>query len=78
MARESISLAMAPIPGTVHLVDLDHTLQGRHAEDGDIILDPAPSSDPDDPLNWSPHRKLMSTISINLLAPFYSPLIVEH
>lgn len=66
MAEQSNTLETAPIPGTVHLVDLDHSLQAQHAEDGDIILNPAPSSDPDDPLNWSPHRKLMSTISINL------------
>lgn len=66
MACEPNGLEAAPIPGTVHLVDLDHSLQARHAEDGDIILDPAPSSDPDDPLNWSPRRKLMSTICVNL------------
>lgn len=27
----------------------------------DIVLVPAPSSDPDDPLNWTPRRKLLST-----------------
>ena len=56
----------APVPGTVHLVDLDHSIQARHAGNGDIILNPAPSSDPDDPLNWSPRRKLTSTICTNL------------
>ena len=66
MAERLNTPETAPIPGTVHLIDLDHSLQARHAEDGDIILDPAPSSDPDDPLNWSPRRKLMSTISVNL------------
>jgi len=57
---------MANVPGTVHLVDLDHSMQARHAGDGEIILNPAPSNDPDDPLNWSPRRKLISTISVNL------------
>ncbi|KAB8281341.1 major facilitator superfamily domain-containing protein [Yarrowia lipolytica] len=37
------------IPGTVPLV-----------ESTEIILSPTPSSDPDDPLNWSPRRKLLS------------------
>ncbi|KIX02991.1 uncharacterized protein Z518_06541 [Rhinocladiella mackenziei CBS 650.93] len=51
------------IPGTIHLVDLDGTIHARHAEGGkrDIVLVPAPSNDPDDPLNWSPRRKLLFT-----------------
>lgn len=56
------------VPGTVHLVDLDHTMHAQHAGNGDIILDPSPSSDPDDPLNWTPRRKLMATICSNLYA----------
>ncbi|KAF9734561.1 hypothetical protein PMIN06_001255 [Paraphaeosphaeria minitans] len=53
-----------PIPGTVHLVDLLGTMTGRHAESGqrDIVLVPSPSSDPDDPLNWSAPRKALSTV----------------
>lgn len=51
------------VPGTVYLVDLDHTSRARHsAAHQDIILAPTPSNDPDDPLNWSPRRKLMSLI----------------
>lgn len=51
------------VPGTVHLVDLEGTMHAKHASGGehDIVLVPAPSSDPDDPLNWSPRRKLIST-----------------
>lgn len=46
------------VPGTVHLVDLEHTLQTRHAKTHrDIVLVPTPSADPDDPLNWTPGRK---------------------
>ncbi|KAK5170585.1 uncharacterized protein LTR77_005173 [Saxophila tyrrhenica] len=55
--------AVQPVPGTVHLVDLDGTMQAKHARDAglrDIVLVPAPSSDPDDPLNWSPARKRLS------------------
>ncbi|MCJ1237189.1 hypothetical protein MMC14_005174 [Varicellaria rhodocarpa] len=54
------------IPGTVHLVDLEGTLRAKHASGGqrDIVLVPAPSDDPDDPLNWSPRRKMLSTASM--------------
>lgn len=48
------------VPGTVHLIDLEGTMNARHA-DGvkkDIVLVPAPSRDPNDPLNWSRVRKL--------------------
>ncbi|OQU99867.1 hypothetical protein CLAIMM_05440 [Cladophialophora immunda] len=50
------------IPGTVHLVDLEGTIHARHAAGGksDIVLVPAPSDHYDDPLNWSPRRKLLS------------------
>ncbi|CAJ2512071.1 Uu.00g076960.m01.CDS01 [Anthostomella pinea] len=49
------------VPGTVHLVDLEHTLATRHAQSqSDIVLVPTPSSDPDDPLNWTPRRKRLA------------------
>jgi hypothetical protein len=56
------------VPGTVHLVDLEHTLLARHAGNGagDIVLVPTPSDDPDDPLNWAPRRKLTATICTSL------------
>ncbi|KAK6373569.1 hypothetical protein LTS17_008061 [Exophiala oligosperma] len=58
--------AQTVVPGTVHLVDLQQTLSVKHAKGGlaDVVLVPAPSSDPDDPLNWSRGRKLLSTISM--------------
>ncbi|EKG14623.1 hypothetical protein MPH_08203 [Macrophomina phaseolina MS6] len=52
------------IPGTVHLVDLEGTMRAKHAAGArthDIVLVPAPSDDPDDPLNWSPRRKALSS-----------------
>ncbi|OJJ46246.1 hypothetical protein ASPZODRAFT_152435 [Penicilliopsis zonata CBS 506.65] len=60
------------IPGTITLVDINHVLTARHLDHGDhdIILVPAPSDDPEDPLNWSPRRKLMSTISVNVYTLF--------
>ena len=57
------------VPGTVHLVDLQGTLAVKHAKGknlADVVLVPAPSNDPDDPLNWSPRRKLMSTVSLTV------------
>ncbi|EAW15152.1 putative MFS transporter [Aspergillus clavatus NRRL 1] len=59
------------IPGTFTLVDLDHVVATRHAEgDRDIVLVPAPSDDPDDPLNWAPRRKLLSTICVSVYTLF--------
>lgn len=48
------------IPGTVYLVDVAHSSSsGQHdAANKDIILVPQPSSDPEDPLNWSHRRKI--------------------
>jgi hypothetical protein len=54
------------IPGTLHLVDLEGTIRAKHASGAqvrDVVLVPAPSQDPDDPLNWSPSRKWLSTAS---------------
>ena len=55
-------------PGTVKLLDLQHAMHTRHLDKGDheIVLIPTPSNDPDDPLNWSPRRKLLSTVSVNM------------
>jgi hypothetical protein len=66
IVTDNLSDAQA-VPGTVHLVDLDQTMRARHAKgSGDIVLDPSPSNDPNDPLNWSPRRKLLSLICQNL------------
>ena len=56
------------VPGTVHLVDIEGTLRAKHASGGqnDVVLIPAPSDDPDDPLNWSAKRKWLSTASISV------------
>ncbi|MCJ1377510.1 hypothetical protein MMC17_000605 [Xylographa soralifera] len=55
-----------PVPGTVHLVDVEGILNAKHASGSskDIVLIPTPSDDPEDPLNWSRKRKLLSTASI--------------
>ncbi|TGO47311.1 hypothetical protein BOTNAR_0532g00040 [Botryotinia narcissicola] len=58
----------SPIPGTVHLIDLDGTLLTKHASGSakEVVLVPPPSSHPDYPLNWSPKRKALSTFCICL------------
>lgn len=56
------------VPGTVHLVDRERILRAKYAAGGrkDVVLVPAPSDDPDDPLNWSAKRKSLSTACISL------------
>lgn len=56
------------VPGTVHLVDKERVLNAKHASgrQKDIVLVPAASDDPNDPLNWSPRRKLLSTVCVSV------------
>lgn len=58
------------VPGTIYLVDVDHASGQRHNAGGDIILVPTPSSDPNDPLNWTPGRKRLHLICIMLFTFF--------
>ncbi|VVT49753.1 uncharacterized protein SAPINGB_P002426 [Magnusiomyces paraingens] len=50
------------IPGTVHLVDQEGTMNSAHHDKNakEIVLSPTPSDHPDDPLNWSPRRKYLA------------------
>ncbi|KAK5263776.1 hypothetical protein LTR99_010879 [Exophiala xenobiotica] len=45
------------VPGTIHLVDTEAV---DHSGRKDIVLNPRPSSDPEDPLNWSKKRKMIA------------------
>ena len=46
----------------MHLVDLEHVLRAKHdGRQADVVLVPAPSNDPDDPLNWSRRRKALAS-----------------
>lgn len=47
------------IPGTNDLVDVGQTRTDVKLGDGDIVLIPQPSTDPNDPLNWSQIRKMI-------------------
>ncbi|EXJ93623.1 hypothetical protein A1O1_02015 [Capronia coronata CBS 617.96] len=64
------------IPGTVHLVDLAGNLRVKHQEGGDkeIVLLPQPTSEYDDPLNWSRRRKLVSA-TLCLVAVFSADIM---
>ncbi|CAK7199693.1 hypothetical protein SEUCBS139899_002376 [Sporothrix eucalyptigena] len=58
---EDVAARIGDTPGTVYLVDHDHRVSGQHAKaDAEIVLVPAPSNDPDDPLNWTPRRRLLA------------------
>ncbi|KAF7957887.1 hypothetical protein EAE96_003454 [Botrytis aclada] len=57
------------VPGTIHLVDLEGVMKAQHASASrlqDVVLVPSPSNDPDDPLNWSPKRKMLSTACMSM------------
>ncbi|SCU79777.1 LAME_0B00320g1_1 [Lachancea meyersii CBS 8951] len=47
------SIDYEAIPGDSHLVNFGE----KNGEQGKVVLNPTPSDDPDDPLNWSPRRK---------------------
>jgi hypothetical protein len=52
------SLSVTDIPGTVYLVDINHSSIAAHDGSRDIILIPAPTSSPRDPLVSSYLRDL--------------------
>jgi hypothetical protein len=56
-------------PGTFRLIDTDGNMRGKHADgegQDDIILNPQPSLDPEDPLNWTFRRKVIQTSCVVL------------
>lgn len=68
-------------PGTVRL----ERLLGKDHSDSEIILQPRPTSDPNDPLNWPKWRKylnfglatfyaLMAFAQINATTPTWGPM----
>lgn len=63
--NRAVEIDTSQVPGTVRLVDLDHTAATPHAgSHNDIILVPTPSSDANDPLNWTPARKRLLLICL--------------
>lgn len=53
----SIQASHDDVPGTLLLLDTAHTGTAG-VQRGDIVLQPQPSDDPEDPLNWTQRRKL--------------------
>lgn len=45
------------VPGTVHLIDINGNLDVQ--KNGDIILQPQPTNNPNDPLTWSKLKRLI-------------------
>ncbi|KAL7815850.1 major facilitator superfamily domain-containing protein [Trichoderma gracile] len=65
MQRHLTQVDESQVPGTVLLVDIDHNTRTRRASSqDDIILIPTPSTDVNDPLNWSPWRKRQHLICL--------------
>ncbi|KAF7534151.1 hypothetical protein G7054_g6451 [Neopestalotiopsis clavispora] len=57
----STQITIQEIPGSILLVDVTHGDASARTDRDEIVLIPTPSNDPDDPLNWAPMRKLLST-----------------
>lgn len=57
------------VPGTVHLVDVDGSLEVKKQKN-DIILRPPPTSNPNDPLRWSKKKKQSQFFVLFWLATF--------
>ncbi|PNP53882.1 hypothetical protein THARTR1_05699 [Trichoderma harzianum] len=65
MRSQDLDVDESQVPGTVLLVDVGHTAGTLHAtKQTDIILIPTPSTDVNDPLNWSPWRKRQHLICL--------------
>ncbi|KAH6954249.1 major facilitator superfamily domain-containing protein [Fusarium avenaceum] len=56
---ESAPLGFTTPPGTVRLIH-----ENGHLETRQLVLQPTPTDDPNDPLNWSRTRKLMNFVPI--------------
>lgn len=78
------------VPGTIHLVDIDNVLDVKKDDNSkhNIILQPQPSSNPNDPLRWSQLKKncqfglltlwsMLQAVSLNWSTPFWLQWTVE-
>lgn len=77
------------VPGTVHLIDLDNSLHVKHHEGlKNIILQPQPSLNPNDPLRWSKGKKLAQfsmvwiwafflAVTVNWTGPYWTEWTTE-
>lgn len=71
------------IPGTSYVIDEAHKSNKQRRGNSNIILHPQPSSDPNDPLNWSKFRKeyqyalvwmwsFILAVAVNWVGPVYT------
>ncbi|SGZ55583.1 CIC11C00000003152 [Sungouiella intermedia] len=71
------------IPGTVHLVDVAHNLHIQRKGESDIILQPQPLKNVNDPLRWSQRKKNLQflllfiwsfflAVTVNWSGPFWT------
>ncbi len=66
-ATQAEEIIQGDVPGTVHLIDLEGTMGVKHdGKTKDVVLYPAPSPDPADPLNWSRGKKLKHSIILQM------------
>lgn len=63
MAAQILGHHHDDVPGTVLLFDESH-VGSESIRRGDIVLQPRPSSDPEDPLNWSQTRKYICVTTV--------------
>ena len=57
----SLQITSVEVPGTVQLVDTEGVLNVKHGKgESNIVLVPQPTSDPNDPLSWTPKRKTIA------------------
>ncbi|OJJ44486.1 hypothetical protein ASPZODRAFT_18676 [Penicilliopsis zonata CBS 506.65] len=83
----SAAEAVDRVPGTVRLVDFGHQLHNVKHQTGksDVVLIPQPTSNPNDPLNWSKARKeyhfwllwiwgFIAAVSVNWSGPVWTQL----
>ncbi|CAK7903995.1 protein Hol1p [[Candida] anglica] len=85
LSGEKLSIDEEMVPGTIHLVDLEGTLNVKKesGSQSNIILQPQPSSNPNDPLRWPKRKKLaqfsllwfwafMQAVAVNWSGPIWT------
>jgi len=76
------------VPGTVHLIDIVGNLNVKKKEGADIILQPQPSNNIDDPLRWSSVKKhfqfgvvvfwsFLLAAALNFVSPIFGTWVKE-
>ncbi|CAK7893932.1 protein Hol1p [[Candida] anglica] len=85
LSGERLSIDEEMVPGTIHLIDLEGVLNVKKdsGSQSNIILQPQPSSNPNDPLRWPKSKKIaqfsllwfwafMQAVTVNWSGPIYT------